>query len=84
MSPAIIDLVVSSELLLIEVSASGGYEEITWQRNGMALTGTFVSHDEVYYQTTTDTNDLREYTITAATGGVGPSVTVVVLPYSKR
>ena len=84
MSPAIIDLVVGSELLLIEVSASGGYQEITWQRNGMSLTGTFVSHDEVYYQTTTDTNDRGEYTITAATGGVGPEVTVVVLPYSKQ
>ena len=82
-SPAIIDLVVGIEPLLIEVSAMGGYEEIIWQRNGMALTGIFVSHDEVYYQGKTDSNDLGEYTITAATGGVGPEVAVVVLPYSK-
>ena len=82
-SPAIIDLVVGSELLLIEVSAMGGYEEITWQRNGMALTGPFVSHDEVYYKTITSSNDLGEYTITAATDGVGPDITVAVLPYSK-
>ena len=84
MSPAIIDLDVGSELLLVEVSAVGGYQEIAWERNGMALTGTFVSHDEVYYKATTDANDLGEYTITAATGGVGPDVTVMVLPYSKQ
>ena len=79
-SPAIIDLVLG-EPLLIEVSASGGYSQISWMRNGAALSGTFVSHDEVYYTATTDSNDLGEYSITA-TGG-GPTVTVAVLPYSE-
>ena len=78
-SPAIIDLVVG-ELLLIEVSASGGYASITWQRNGMVLADTFVSHNEVYYKTTTDDNDRGEYSI--AVGG-SPTITVTVLPYGK-
>ena len=75
-SPAIIDLLLG-EPLLIEVSASGGYSEITWMRNGAPLSGTFVSHDEVYYQATSSMADLGEYSITAAPGG--PTVTVVVL-----
>ena len=50
-------------------------------RNGVALSGTFVSHDEVYYTATTDSIDLGEYSITAAGGG--PTVTVAVLPYSE-
>ena len=79
-SPAIIDLVLGDPLL-IEVSASGGYEEITWMRNGAALSGTFVSHDEVYYQATSGMSDLGEYSITAAPSG--PTVTVAVLEYSE-
>ena len=80
MSPAIIDQVLG-EPLLIEVSASGGYTQISWMRNAVALSGTFVSHDEVYYTATTDNNDLGEYSITAAGGG--PTVTVAVLVYSE-
>ena len=76
MSPAVIDLLLG-EPLLIEVSASGGYSEITWMRNGAPLSGTFVSHDEVYYQATSSLADLGEYSITAALGG--PTVTVTVL-----
>ena len=75
-SPAVISLLLG-EPLLIEVSASGGYSEITWMRNGAALSGTFVSHDEVYYRATSSMADLGEYSITAAPGG--PTVTVVVL-----
>ena len=80
MSPAIIDLVLG-EPLLIEVSASGGYTRISWTRNGAALSGSFVSHDEVYYTATTTSVDLGAYSITAAGGG--PTVTVAVLVYSE-
>ena len=79
-SPAIIDLVLG-EPLLIEVSASGGYEQLNWTRNGAPLSGTFVSHDEVYYQASSDITHLGEYSITATPGG--PTVTVAVLEYSE-
>ena len=79
-SPAIIDLVLG-EPLLIEVSASGGYSQISWMRNGAALSGTFVSHDEVYYTAMTTSVDIGEYSITAGSGG--PTVTVAVLDYSE-
>ena len=80
MSPAVIDQVLG-EPLLIEVSASGGYTQIFWTRNGIALSGTFVSHDEVYYTAATTSIDIGEYSITAAGGG--PTVTVAVLDYSE-
>ena len=79
-SSAVIDLVLG-EPLLIEVSASGGYSQISWMRNGVALSGTFVSHDEVYYTAGTTSIDLGAYSITAAGGS--PTVTVAVLPYSE-
>ena len=80
MSPAVIDLLLG-ELLVIEVSASGGYQELAWMRNGATFSGTFVSHDEVYYQVMSSSADLGEYSITAAPGG--PNVTVAVLEYSE-
>ena len=82
-SPPVIFL-VPPEKLVLEVSASGGYSNIVWSRDGNALGGAapallseFTYFFEIFVREPTTTSDLGVYDVVySGAGGVGTYIIV--------